>query len=94
MIKISHAIGVNILALFLLTGYFDSMLDDMRTEIFTLQEQLAKKDYSAWGTLEFNVIDDVSAEQTISMWIHEEEIETPTDGSYDNSEGHYYKLKQ
>ena len=42
----------------------------------------------------FNVIDDVSAEQTISMWIHEEEIETPNDGSYDNSEGHYYKLKQ
>ena len=55
MIKISHAIGVNILALFLITGYFDSMLDDMRTEIFTLQEQLAEKDYSAWGTLEFNV---------------------------------------
>jgi phosphate starvation-inducible PhoH-like protein len=42
----------------------------------------------------FNVIDDVSAEQTISMWIHEEEIQTPTDGSYDNTEGHYYKLKQ
>ena len=42
----------------------------------------------------FNVIDDVSAEKTISMWIHEEEIETPIDGSYDNSEGHYYKLKQ
>ena len=42
----------------------------------------------------FNVIDDVSAEKTISMWIHEEEIETPTDGSHDNSEGYYYKLKQ
>ena len=42
----------------------------------------------------FNIIDDVSAEQTISMWIHDEEVETPTDGSYDNSEGHYYKLKQ
>ena len=55
MIKISHAIGVNILALFLITGYFDGMLDDMRTEIFTLQEQLAEKDYSAWGTLEFDV---------------------------------------
>ena len=41
----------------------------------------------------FNVIDDVSAEKTISMWIQEEEIETPTDGSYD-SDGHYYKLKQ
>ena len=55
MIKISHAIGVNILALFLITGYFDSMLDNMRTEIFTLQEKLEKKDHSAWGTLEFNV---------------------------------------
>ena len=45
----------------------------------------------------FNIIDDVSAEQTISMWIHDEEIETPTDGSYDvqKSHGeHYYKLKQ
>ena len=59
MIKISHAIGVNILALFLLTGYFDSMLDDMRTEIFslqeTLQEEIDKKNHSAWGTLEFDV---------------------------------------
>ena len=55
MIKISHAIGVNILALFLITGYFDSMLDNMRTEIFTLKEQLDKKDHSAWGTLEFDV---------------------------------------
>ena len=42
----------------------------------------------------FNIIDDVSAEQTISMWIHEEEVETPTDGSYDNTEEHYYTLKQ
>ena len=64
MIKISHAIGVNILALFLLTGYFDSMLDGMRIEIFSLQETL------------------------------QEEIETPTDGSHDNTEGHYYTLKQ
>jgi len=55
MIKISHAIGVNILALFLITGYFDSMLDDMRTEIFTFKEQLEKKNHSAWGTLEFDV---------------------------------------
>jgi phosphate starvation-inducible PhoH-like protein len=39
----------------------------------------------------FNIIDDVSAEKTISMWIHDEETETPTDGSADN---HYYKLKQ
>ena len=39
----------------------------------------------------FNIIDDVSAEKTISMWIHDEEIEAPTDGS---SDGHYYTLKQ
>ena len=56
MIKISHAIGVNILALFLLTGYFDSMLDDMRTEIFKLEKELDKNSQSPWGTLEFNVI--------------------------------------
>ena len=45
----------------------------------------------------FNIIDDVSAEKTISMWIHEEEIEANVDGSYDvqKSHGeHYYKLKQ
>jgi len=45
----------------------------------------------------FNVIDDVSAEQTISMWINDEEIEANVDGSYDvqKSHGdHYFKLKQ
>ena len=45
----------------------------------------------------FNVIDDISAEQTISMWINDEEIESNVDGSYDvqKSHGeHYYKLKQ
>ena len=42
----------------------------------------------------FNILDDVSAEKTISMWIQDHtEIETPTDGSYD-SDKHYYKLKQ
>jgi len=41
----------------------------------------------------FNIIDDVSAEKTISMWIQDHtEIEPQTDGSMDN--GHYYKLKQ
>jgi len=42
-------------------------------------------------------MDDVSAEKTISMWIHDEEIEANVDGSYDvqKSHGeHYYKLKQ
>ena len=45
----------------------------------------------------FNIIDDVSAEQTISMWIHDEEVESNVDGSYDvqKSHGdHYFKLKQ
>ena len=56
MIKISHALTATIIGLVIITGYFSSMLDDMRTEIFTLQEQLAERDYSAWGTLEFDVI--------------------------------------
>ena len=43
MIKTSHAIGVNILALFLITGYFSSMLDDMRIEIFALQDKLQEE---------------------------------------------------
>ena len=45
----------------------------------------------------FNIIDDISAEQTISMWINDEEIEANVDGSYDvqKSHGdHYYTLKQ
>ena len=45
----------------------------------------------------FNIIDDISAEQTISMWISDEEIESNVDGSYnnqDNTKDHYYKLKQ
>ena len=55
MIKIHHAIAVNILALLIITGYFDNMLGNTRDELFALQEQLAEKDYSAWGTLEFDV---------------------------------------
>ena len=38
----------------------------------------------------FNIIDDISAEKTISMWIHEEGLDAPEDGSIDN---HYYQLK-
>ena len=59
MIKISHAVGVSILALFLLTGYFDSMIGDMRTEIFALQdklqEEIDKNNHSTWGAMEFDV---------------------------------------
>ena len=43
----------------------------------------------------FNIIDDVSAEKTISMWIQEEGLDMPTDGSLENYEKHhYYKLKK
>ena len=38
----------------------------------------------------FNIIDDVSAEKTISMWIQEEGMDAPEDGSLDYN----YKLKQ
>ena len=40
----------------------------------------------------FNIIDDVSAEKTISMWIHDEGLDAPEDGSIDNDS--YYKLKK
>jgi len=40
----------------------------------------------------FNIIDATSAEDTISMWIHEEGLDAPEDGSVDNE--HYYKLKK
>jgi phosphate starvation-inducible PhoH-like protein len=38
----------------------------------------------------FNVIDDISAEKTISMWIKEEGLDVPEDGSLDD---YQYKLK-
>ena len=40
----------------------------------------------------FNIIDDVSAERTISMWIHENGLDAPEDGSVDND--YHYKLKK
>ena len=59
MIKTSHAIGVTMLALFLITGYFDKMLDSMRSEIFALedklQEEIDKNNHSTWGVMEFDV---------------------------------------
>ncbi len=39
----------------------------------------------------FNIIDDVSAEKTISMWIHDEGLDAPEDGSIDD---YHYKLKK
>ena len=39
----------------------------------------------------FNIIDEVSAEKTISMWIHEQGLDTPTDGSLDD---YHYQLKK
>ena len=55
MIKISHAIGVNILALFIITGYFDKMLDKTRNELFALQDKINQNSYDTWGTLEIDV---------------------------------------
>ena len=55
MIKISHAIGVNLLALFILTGYFDNMLDKTRNELFALQYKINQNSYDTWGTLEIDV---------------------------------------
>ena len=59
MIKISHAIGINLLSLLLITGYFDKMLDSMRSEIFALedklQEEIDKNNHSTWGVMEFDV---------------------------------------
>ena len=44
----------------------------------------------------FNIIDDISAEKTISMWIQDHsEIQPQTDGSVDwVGDNHFYKLKQ
>ncbi len=39
----------------------------------------------------FNIIDDVSAEKTISMWIHDEGLDAPEDGSIDGD--YYYQQK-
>ena len=61
MIKTSHAIGVTMLALFLITGYFDKMLDETRTELFALQDKVNQNShntydtYDTWGVLEFDV---------------------------------------
>jgi phosphate starvation-inducible protein PhoH len=37
----------------------------------------------------FNIIDAVSAEKTISMWIQEEGLDSPIDGSIQNNDYHY-----
>ena len=59
MIKISHALAVTLLSLALITGYFNNMLDGMRTEIFALQdklqEEIDKNNHSTWGAMEFDV---------------------------------------
>ena len=40
----------------------------------------------------FNIIDEVSAEKTISMWIHDEGLDAPTDGSINTD--YHYELKK
>ncbi len=42
----------------------------------------------------FNIIDDVSAEQTISMWVHDEGLESPSDGSVFYDKETTFQLKQ
>ena len=42
----------------------------------------------------FNIMDDVSAEKTISMWIHDEGLDLPEDGSIDWSDDYHYKFKK
>ena len=37
----------------------------------------------------FNIIDEISAEKTISMWIQEEGLDSPIDGSIQNNDYHY-----
>lgn len=39
----------------------------------------------------FQIMDEVSAEKTISMWIHENGLDSPTDGSVDDT---FYKIKK
>ena len=39
----------------------------------------------------FNIIDEVSAEKTISMWVHDEGLDAPTDGSLDD---YHYQIKK
>jgi len=39
----------------------------------------------------FQIIDKVSAEDTISMWVHDEGLDAPTDGSMDD---YHYQLKK
>jgi len=39
----------------------------------------------------FQIMDEVSAEKTISMWIHDEGLDAPTDGSLDD---YHYKIKK
>ena len=55
MIKISHALGVTLLSLALITGYFNRMLDKTRTELFALQEKVHQNSQDTWGVLEFDV---------------------------------------
>ena len=40
----------------------------------------------------FQIMDEVSAEKTISMWVHDEGLDAPTDGSIDND--YHYQIKK
>ena len=55
MIKISHALSITILSLVLITGYFDRMLDETRSELLALQEKVHQNSQDTFGVLEFDV---------------------------------------
>jgi len=41
----------------------------------------------------FQIMDEVSAEKTISMWVHDEGIDAPTDGSLETIKEYRYRVK-
>tara|TARA_B100000287_G_scaffold372006_1_gene370393 strand:+ start:22 stop:522 length:501 start_codon:yes stop_codon:yes gene_type:complete len=42
----------------------------------------------------FQIMDDVSAEETISMWIHDEGWDAPEDGSVEYDSSYYYRKQR
>ena len=55
MIKISHALAITLIGLVIITGYFDKMLDETRSELLALQEKVHQNSQDTFGVLEFDV---------------------------------------
>ena len=72
------------------SGEFNSIKESMFKEKDIVRHSLVRRLLKRYHD-SFNIIDDVSAEDTISMWIHEQGLDTPTDGSIDD---YHYKLKK